>query len=111
MTMGPYQATGSPMGRPEIRRKRTGPVWSGYHHLVAIPVQDDSPVATDAAAVEIEIIGPDDFVGVGVPLRVEVAFPFNDVGQGRVAAPDGMMELGPGRNRDIEVFRVGDDVL
>ena len=88
MTMGPYQATGSPMGRPEIRRKRTGLVGSGDRHLVAIAVKDNGPVAADTAAVEIEIVGPDDFVGVGVPLRVEVAFALNDVGQGRVAAAE-----------------------
>jgi hypothetical protein len=55
-------------------------------HLIAIPIMDDSPVAADATAVKIEIVGPDDLVGIGVPVRVEVTFPGNDVGKGGVAS-------------------------
>jgi hypothetical protein len=71
---------------------------------------DNGSVPTDTTAVKIKIVSPDDFMGIGVSLRIEIAFPSNDVGKGGVAARDGMMELGPGRHRDIEVFRLSDDI-
>jgi hypothetical protein len=71
---------------------------------------NNGPVAADTATVEIKIVYPDNFMGIGVTRGVEVAFSGNNVGKGRVAAPDGMTEFGPGRHRDIEVFRFGDDI-
>lgn len=44
-------------------------------YFIAVPVVDDTPVATDATAVEIEVVGPDDLVGIGVPLQVEISLP------------------------------------
>ena len=111
MTMGPYQATGSRMGRPETRRKRTGLAGVGNRHLVAVAEADQAAVAADTFSLKIKIIIADNLVGKGVTLRIKIAFPVDDIGKGGMAGRDGMMKFGAGGDGDIEIFRVGDDIL
>ena len=111
MTMGPYQATGSRMGRPETRRKRTGAGGSGDRHFVTVAEPDQAAVAADTFPLKIKIIIADNLVGKGIAFRIEIAFPVDDIGEGGMAGRDGMMKGGAGGDRDIEIFRVGDDIL
>ena len=83
ITIGPYQATGSPSGRPERSRNRTGccsvviATWSSFPL-----VEHQALGAADAVRGGVPPAGAEHLAREGVAPLVEVAFALEDVREG-----------------------------
>ena len=110
ITIGPYQATGSPMGLPDMSRKRTGSPCGRDRHLVAVVEEHRRSVVDVGIALHVEIVLAQGIVGKGVLLIAKDALAPDHVGEDRVAARGLVDELGKGRQRDVEIFGIDDDV-
>ena len=79
-------------------------------HLIAVVEEHRSPVVDVGIALHVEIVLAQGIVGKGVLLIAEDALAPDHVGKDRVAARGLVDELGKGRKRNIEIFRLDDDV-
>ena len=84
ITMGPYQATGSPIGRPDQAGIGQAPLRRD-HNLVARLEQDEHPVANERLSLHVKVIRPLHLIGERVFLLAEVALALDHVGEGRVS--------------------------
>ena len=88
--MGPYQATGSPMGLPETSRNLTASASVETMTSIAVAKQDQHLVAHEGFPFHVEVVEPLHFMGKRVLFLAEVPLALNDVGEHGVAPPGGM---------------------
>ena len=111
ITMGPYQATGSPMRPSGDEQEAHGFLFGRHGHGVAVAEEHEVSVADEPVALHVEIVLALRLVAVGVPPLTEVAAAPDDVGEGGVAgARSGCVNVRAGRDADVQVFGMGDHV-
>ena len=79
-------------------------------HLIAVAEKDPHSVVQVAIAFHIEIVHALDTVGIGIPFIAENPLTGNDVGEDRMAWRSPVYELGKGRERNIEILGLDDNV-
>src|SRR5512147_562656 len=107
---GAVPGHGFAYGFPRYEQEADGLSLRRNRDLVAVVEEDRCSVVDISVALHVEIVFPQGVVGKGILLVTEDALSPDHVGEYGMAARGLMDELGACGKRDVEIFRVDDDV-